>query len=159
MKMTVLEKAILLFTVLHSFRLLHCVLRLTYKKGRKNKYQWLKGFLSFIQILFCFLTGEVIGMALNTYMQDLLLKTSFNGQQLMLLGPFSLKADGTYSLVTFDTHCFLSQTVVTLATGLVTLHIGQEHVLCLMMIAEHVTELLKVWCQLECIEENLKLLS
>lgn len=83
-------------------------------------------------------------MAVNTYLQDLLLKTSYNGQQLTLLGPFSLKTDGTYSLVTFDNAYFLSNTVVTIATGLVTLNIGQEHVLCLLMMTKHVSELMNV---------------
>ncbi|WAR00328.1 VP13B-like protein [Mya arenaria] len=87
--------------------------------------------------------GEVTGMVMNSYLRDFLVKTSYNQQQLYLLGPCSLKADGTYTLITHDNTHFLSQCMLTMATGMVTMHIGQEHVLCLMMIADHMAQFSK----------------
>ena len=62
-----------------------------------------------------------------------------------MVNPFCMKVDGTFTRITRDDHDYLSQFVVTIATGLITVHFGQEHVLCLKMIMEHVLEFYKVY--------------
>ena len=55
-----------------------------------------------------------------------------------------MKIDGTFSHCCYDRNQFLSQSVVTIATGLVLINVGQEHVLCLNLLSKHLQEMIKV---------------
>jgi len=87
---------------------------------------------------------QVTDIVMSSYLRDVLIKTSYQGSQLFLLRPCSVKADVTYSLVSRDNQHFLSQCLATVATGMVSLDLGQEHVLCLQLISQHVSQFLKV---------------
>ncbi|KAL4227239.1 Vacuolar protein sorting-associated protein 13B [Mactra antiquata] len=88
--------------------------------------------------------NELDSVLMNTYMRDLLVKTGYEKRQLNMLGPCSIKGDGTYTRIQ---HAGIqerwSQTVVTIATGLVTMHFGQEHALCLKVLRDHVQEFME----------------
>lgn len=97
-----------------------------------------------IQLLYLFVVGEIDSLIVCSYMRDFLVKTLFNSHQLNMMGPCSVKVDGTYTSITQDDIHYLSQYAVTIATGLVTLHFGQEHALCLKMFVDHCLQFYKV---------------
>ena len=77
-------------------------------------------------------------------MRDFYIQTKYERRSSALLGPCSVKVDGTVSHCCYDNKQYLSQSVITIATGLVLINVGQEHVLCLDLIAKHLQDVTKV---------------
>lgn len=72
------------------------------------------------------------------------MKTGFENKARPLIGPFTVNSD---CVVQWGDHSGPDwQPKVTMVTdvGLVTIEIGQEHILCMEMLQEHVTEFLQV---------------
>ena len=91
-----------------------------------------------------YFVGDVTAINCNSYIRDIFLKVSFNNRQLPLIGPFSVKTEGSLASFFLKESFQMSQSIVTIATGLVPMHVGQEHVLCLKLFSEHLMELLNV---------------
>ena len=97
-----------------------------------------------LEMVFDLFAGELDKISSTSYVRDLYLQTKYDRRLSSLLGPFSVKIDGTFSHCCYDNKHFLSQSLVTIATGLVVINVGQEHVLCLDLIAKHLQDLIKV---------------
>ena len=95
------------------------------------------------ELLFWF-SGELDNISSTTFVRDLYIQTKYDRRSSGLLGPCSVKVDGTFSHCCYDSKHFLSQSMVTIATGLVVINVGQEHVLCLNLIFRHLQDLTKV---------------
>ena len=91
-----------------------------------------------------YLSGELDNISSTAYVRDLYIQTKYERRLSALLGPCSVKIDGTFSHCCYDRNQFLSQSVVTIATGLVLINVGQEHVLCLNLLSKHLQEMIKV---------------
>lgn len=87
--------------------------------------------------------GELISIILSSYLRDLLLKTMYNNQHLHLIDPCVLKIDGRFIGICHNDVYIQSQTIITISTGLVTVHFGQEHALCLMQLISHYGDIYK----------------
>lgn len=94
--------------------------------------------------LLIWFSGELDNISSITFVRDLYIQTKYDRCISGLLGPCSVKVDGTFSHCCYDSKHFLSQSMVTIATGLVVINVGQEHVLCLNLIAKHLQDLTKV---------------
>ena len=104
---------------------------------------WLKSPPNELLLLFWF-SGELDNISSTTFIRDLYIQTKYDRRISGLLGHCSVKIDGTFSHCCYDSKHFLSQSMVTIATGLVVINVGQEHVLCLNLISKHLQDLKKV---------------
>ena len=81
----------------------------------------------------------------SVVLRDLQLKTSYDNRPQPLLGPFS---PGVHVQATWGRHSGPAEWPIILAyvdCGLMQVHCGQEHVLCLELVSQHVGQFLKVY--------------
>ncbi|KAL3889914.1 hypothetical protein ACJMK2_002232 [Sinanodonta woodiana] len=77
----------------------------------------------------------------NAEIRDFYIKTSYDKRIMALIGPSTIKIDA--SLLGFHSNTSPPQCLVNVNTSFVTVNIGQEHVLCLNLLSEHVQEFLQ----------------